>query len=95
MGEFHLVTIILTFVVFTQINLHNHDLWESETFPFKYLSTMSRMHHNHHARFTGGNFATITLLYDLLFSTLDQGEGYGRKPSRSGEKSGQRDVPLT
>ncbi|WP_278986404.1 sterol desaturase family protein, partial [Sphingobium yanoikuyae] len=95
MGEFHLVTIILTFVVFTQINLHNHDLWESETFPFKYLSTMSRMHHNHHARFTGGNFATITLLYDWLFGTLDQGEGYGRKPSRSGEKSGQRDVPLT
>lgn len=95
MGPFHVVTIVITWVAFSQINLHNHDLWESDRFPFRYLATMSRMHHNHHARFTGGNFATITLLYDWLFGTLDQGEGYGRKPSRSGGKSGQRDVPLT
>ena len=33
------------------------------------------MHHNHHARFTGGNFATITLLYDWMFGTLDHGDG--------------------
>lgn len=79
MGDFHVVTIILTWVAFSQINLHNHDLWETDRFPFRYLATMSRMHHNHHARFTGGNFATITLLYDWMFGTLDQGQGYGRK----------------
>jgi len=36
---------------------------------------MSVMHHHHHAMFTGGNFATITLLYDWMFGTLDHGEG--------------------
>ena len=34
------------------------------------------MHHNHHARFTGGYFATISLLYDWMFGTLDNGDGY-------------------
>lgn len=83
MGGFHVVTIVITWVAFSQINLHNHDLWEEDRFPFKYLSYMSKMHHNHHARFTGGNFATITLLYDWMFGTLDHGQGYkaGAKPS--------------
>jgi sterol desaturase/sphingolipid hydroxylase (fatty acid hydroxylase superfamily) len=39
------------------------------------------MHHNHHARFTGGNYATITLLYDWMFGTLDHGDK-PRKASR-------------
>jgi sterol desaturase/sphingolipid hydroxylase (fatty acid hydroxylase superfamily) len=76
MGGFQVVTVVVTWVAFSQINLHNHDLWESDRFPFRYLNTMSVMHHNHHARFTGGNFATITLLYDWMFGTLDRGEGY-------------------
>jgi sterol desaturase/sphingolipid hydroxylase (fatty acid hydroxylase superfamily) len=74
LGEFHVVTIIITWVAFSQINLHNHDLWEADRFPFKYLNTMSVMHHNHHAKFTGGNFATISLLYDWMFGTLDYGD---------------------
>jgi sterol desaturase/sphingolipid hydroxylase (fatty acid hydroxylase superfamily) len=79
MGPFHVVTIVITFVAFSQINLHNHDLWEADRFPFKYLNYASKMHHNHHARFTGGNFATISLLYDWMFGTLDNGEGWKRK----------------
>lgn len=76
MGDFHVVTIVVTWTVFSEINLHNHDLWKSDRFPFRYLNYMSVMHHNHHARFTGGNFATITLLFDWMFGTLDKGEGY-------------------
>ena len=79
MGDFHVVTIIVTWLAFSQINLHNHDLWKADRFPFRYLNYMARMHHNHHARFTGGNFATISLLYDWMFGTLDNGEGYGSK----------------
>lgn len=75
MGDFHLVTIIVTWIAFSEINLHNHDLWKTNRFPFKYLNTMSVMHHHHHAMFTGGNFATISLLYDWMFGTLDHGEG--------------------
>lgn len=79
MGEFHVATIIITWVAFSQINLHNHDLWEADRFPFKYLSYMSKMHHHHHAKFTGGNYATISLLYDWMFGTLDHGGGYKKK----------------
>lgn len=79
MGEFHVATIIITWVAFSQINLHNHDLWKADRFPFKYLSYMSKMHHHHHAKFTGGNYATISLLYDWMFGTLDHGGGYKKK----------------
>jgi len=77
MGNFHVATIVITWVAFTEINLHNHNLWTSDRFPFKYVAYVSRMHHNHHARFTGGNFATISLLYDWMFGTLDDGTGWG------------------
>jgi sterol desaturase/sphingolipid hydroxylase (fatty acid hydroxylase superfamily) len=76
MGNFHVVTIIITWVAFSEINLHNHDLWKADRFPYKYLNYMSQMHHYHHAKFTGGNFATISLLYDWLFGTYDKGAGY-------------------
>lgn len=76
MGPFHVITVVVTWIAFNQINLHNHDLWETDRFPFRYLNYVSVMHHNHHARFTGGNFATITLLYDWMFGTLDNGKGY-------------------
>jgi sterol desaturase/sphingolipid hydroxylase (fatty acid hydroxylase superfamily) len=80
MGNFHVATVVITWIAFSQINLHNHDLWEADRFPFRYLKTMSVMHHNHHASFTGGNFATISLLYDWLFGTLDfGGERKGRR----------------
>lgn len=73
MGGFSVATIVITWVAFTEINLHNHDLWNVDRFPFKYINTMSVMHHNHHATFTGGNYATISLLYDWMFGTLDYG----------------------
>lgn len=74
MGGFSVPTIVVTWVAFTEINLHNHDLWDGTKFPGRYLNTMSVMHHNHHAKFTGGNYATISLLYDWMFGTLDYGE---------------------
>ncbi|HEX7872161.1 MAG TPA: sterol desaturase family protein [Sphingobium sp.] len=88
MGDFHLATIVITWIAFSEINLHNHDLWEEAQFPFGYLNTMSVMHHHHHARFTGGNFATITLLYDWMFGSLDKGEGYGKRTYKAKQKAG-------
>ncbi len=78
MGAFHVATIVITWIAFSEINLHNHDRWESDKFPFKYLNYASVMHHNHHAKFTGGNFATITLFYDWLFGSYDTGNGWGK-----------------
>lgn len=86
MGNFHVVTIVITWIAFSEINLHNHDLWKTETLPYKYLNYMSKMHHYHHARFTGGNFATISLLYDWLFGTYDTGNGF-KKPAAAVVKS--------
>lgn len=83
MGEFHVVTIVITWIAFSVINQHNHDLWNADRFPFRYLNYMSVMHHNHHAKFTGGNFATISLLYDWMFGTMDNGEGYGKYKTKS------------
>jgi len=74
MGKFNVATIVATCVAFSEINMHNHELWTEARFPFKYLNYISRMHHNHHARFTGGNFATISLLFDWMFGTLDNGK---------------------
>lgn len=82
MGNFHVATIVITWLAFSEINLHNHNLWETDRFPFRYLNHLSKMHHNHHARFTGGNYATITLLYDWMFGTLDHGDK-PRKAARS------------
>jgi sterol desaturase/sphingolipid hydroxylase (fatty acid hydroxylase superfamily) len=81
LGKFSAPTVIFTWLAFQHINLHNHDLWEEDRFPFKYWSFAAKMHHNHHARFTGGNYATITLLYDWMFGTLDYGTG-PRKAAR-------------
>jgi sterol desaturase/sphingolipid hydroxylase (fatty acid hydroxylase superfamily) len=84
LGNFSVATFVVTWLAFSQINLHNHTLWETDRFPFRYMAYLSRMHHNHHARFTGGNFATISLLYDWLFGTLDRGQGWRRpEPKRA------------
>lgn len=86
-GPFHFATIIVTWIAFTEINLHNHDRWTEDRFPFKYADYASRLHHHHHARFTGGNFATITPLYDWMFGTLDHGDGYPAEAGRRGKKA--------
>ena len=81
LGRFPVPTIVFTWLAFQHINLHNHDLWEEDRFPFKYWHHLAMMHHNHHARFTGGNYATITLLYDWMFGTLDYADK-PRQPAR-------------
>lgn len=78
MGDFHILTIVITAIAYSEINLHNHDRMEADKFPFKYLKYMSYMHHVHHSRFVAGNFATISLFYDWLFGTYDTGEGWGK-----------------
>ncbi len=83
MGNFHVVTIVITWIAFSEINLHNHNRWTEDRFPYRYLNFVSAMHHNHHAKFTGGNYATISLLYDWMFGTLDYGEAGKAKTAAS------------
>jgi len=71
MGPYSVVTIVLTFVIYTQINIINHTYVELDYFPFKTLTWITRKHHVHHENMHKGNYATITLFYDRIFGTLD------------------------
>ncbi len=79
MGDFHILTLLFTWMIFSEVNQHNHDRQENDKFPFRYLKYAADMHHVHHSRFTSGNYATISLFYDWLFGTLDNGQGWKRK----------------
>ena len=71
MGPFHAVSIAMTFFIFIQINIINHTFVDLPYFPFKTLSWITAKHHVHHENMQKGNYATITLLFDKMFGTLD------------------------
>ncbi|MEM1112468.1 MAG: sterol desaturase family protein [Pseudomonadota bacterium] len=68
---YSVVTIVVTFLIFTNINIINHTHVELDRFPFKTLTWITKKHHVHHENMHKGNYATITLLYDRIFGTLD------------------------
>lgn len=71
MGPFHIVTVAIPYVIFQQLNIVNHTHVELDNSPFKTLSWITAKHAVHHENMQKGNYATITLLYDKLFGTLD------------------------
>lgn len=71
MGPFHVVTLIASMVIYSQINTINHVHLELDRFPYKTLNWIAHKHSIHHIDMHKGNYATITLLFDKLFGTLD------------------------
>lgn len=71
MGPFHIVTIVVTYLAFMQINQINHIYFDVNRFPFKTVNWIVAKHHVHHENMHKGNYATITLFYDKIFGTLD------------------------
>jgi sterol desaturase/sphingolipid hydroxylase (fatty acid hydroxylase superfamily) len=71
MGPFDFLSVTLTFMIFTQLNIINHTHVDLDYFPFRTLSWITRKHHVHHVDMHKGNYATITLLYDRLFGTFE------------------------
>ena len=71
LGPFHVVTLVLTYVIYTQLNTINHTRVDLPRFPYRTLNWIVAKHHVHHENMHKGNYATITLLYDKLFGTLD------------------------
>lgn len=71
MAPFHAVTIILSNLVYTQLNQVNHCRIDLDYFPFRTLNWIAMKHDAHHLDMHKGNYATITLLYDKLFGTLE------------------------
>ncbi|MEE4661309.1 MAG: sterol desaturase family protein [Halieaceae bacterium] len=71
MGDLHVVTVAVCYVVYVQLNQINHCKIELPFFPYRSLTWISEKHAVHHENMHKGNYATITLLYDKLFGTLD------------------------
>lgn len=71
LGPFHVLTLVLTYVIYTQLNTINHTRVNLPRFPYRTLNWIVAKHHVHHENMHKGNYATITLLYDRLFGTLD------------------------
>ena len=71
LGPFHVATITICFVIYVQINTINHTFVDLPYPPFKTLSWITAKHHVHHLNMHKGNYASITLLFDKLFGTLD------------------------
>ena len=70
-GPFSIVTMIITNLIYTQINQFNHVKTDWNSFPFKTLNWIAYKHSIHHIDMKQGNYATITLFYDKIFGTLD------------------------
>ncbi len=68
---YHVATIVLANVIYTQLNQINHCRIDLHTFPWKTLNWIAIRHDAHHLDMHKGNFATITLFYDWLFGTLE------------------------
>lgn len=70
-GRYHVVSLGVAYVAFTQLNIINHTKIELPYFPFKTLTWISAKHAVHHENMHRGNYATITMLYDRIFRTLN------------------------
>tara|TARA_B110000503_G_scaffold139089_1_gene226655 strand:+ start:9607 stop:10335 length:729 start_codon:yes stop_codon:yes gene_type:complete len=71
MGPFQIATIVVTLIIFTNINIINHVFLDLPHFPYKTVNWIVAKHHVHHENMHKGNYATITLFYDKIFGTLD------------------------
>ncbi len=71
MGPFGIPSIVLTSLVFVHLNTFNHCRVDLDYFPFRTLNWIAMKHDAHHLDMRRGNYATITLLYDKLFGTLE------------------------
>ena len=65
------VTLALGFVVYSQLNIVNHCRVDLSVFPWKTLNWVAMKHDAHHLSMQHGNYATITLLFDWMFGTLE------------------------
>jgi sterol desaturase/sphingolipid hydroxylase (fatty acid hydroxylase superfamily) len=71
-GPLNAVSMAIATLVFTQLNTINHTFVNLPYFPFKTVDHITSIHAAHHVDMDQGNFATLTMLYDWLFGTLEK-----------------------
>jgi sterol desaturase/sphingolipid hydroxylase (fatty acid hydroxylase superfamily) len=71
-GPLNALSIAVATLIFTQVNTINHTYVNLPYFPFKTLDHITSIHAAHHVDMNCGNYATLTMLYDRLFGTLEE-----------------------
>jgi len=71
LGNYNAFTLAVLFWVWVELNTVNHTKCDLPYFPFKTINRLIQKHHVHHVNMGMGNYATITMLYDRVFGTLD------------------------
>ena len=71
-GTLHAASMAIATLIFTQINIINHVYVNLPYFPFKTLDYITSIHAAHHVSMKQGNYATLTMIYDWLFGTLEE-----------------------
>ena len=68
----HAVSMGIATLLFTQWNTINHTFVDLPRFPFRTLDRITSLHAAHHVDMNQGNYATLTMLYDWAFGTLEK-----------------------
>jgi sterol desaturase/sphingolipid hydroxylase (fatty acid hydroxylase superfamily) len=71
-GPLNAISMSVATLIFTQVNTVNHTYVNLPHFPFKTLDWHTSIHAAHHVNMDQGNYATLTMLYDWLFGTLEE-----------------------
>jgi len=87
MAPFHVASIIISTVIYVELNQMNHCRIDLDGFPYRLINWIAMKHDAHHINMHKGNFATITLLYDKLFGT------YEMHPRESADSQGGTSTP--
>jgi len=70
-GPLNAFAMAVATLIFTQLNTINHTYVNLPYFPFKTVDAITSLHAAHHVDMNHGNYATLTMLYDWLFGTLE------------------------
>lgn len=71
LGPVHLWTYGLTLLIHASLNILVHSGINLPFFPFRAISFLARKHDVHHTSMKGGNYASLSPLYDILFGTAE------------------------
>ncbi len=71
-GPLNAFSMAVATLIFTRANEINHTYVNLPYFPFKTLDYVTSIHAAHHVDMNRGNYATLTMLYDWLFGTLEE-----------------------
>lgn len=70
-GPFHAGSVAVAYLIYVHLNVINHTHVDLPYFPYKVIDYITTKHAIHHINMSKGNYATITMIYDYVFGTLD------------------------